>query len=144
MPTSTAFDSTTLDIVSGNVVLATDTLYVMLVNGYTPLPKVHSKRSDVSGEVVGTGYTSGGQALSGVTPTENTTSDLTLLTATNPAWAASTITATGAVVYKHRGGAASADNLVCYVDFGGTVSSTAATFTITSFASSGFLAVSKV
>jgi len=141
---STAYDSTTSDVVAGNIALTSDTLYVMLVNGYTPLPKTHTRRSDVSGEVVGTGYTSGGQALSGVTATLNTTSDLTLLTATNPAWAASTITATGAVVYKHRGGVASADNLVCFIDFGGTVSSTSATFTITSFASTGFLSVNKV
>ena len=138
---STSYDSLTHDVAAGNVVLSTDTLYVMLVSGYTPVKATHAHRSDVTGEVTGTGYAAGGQALSGVAATLNTGSNLTLLTATNPAWASSTISATGAVVYKHRGGASSADELVSYVDFGGTVTSTAAAFTITSFATNGFLSI---
>jgi hypothetical protein len=144
MPSSTSFDSTTFDIATGALVLSIDTLYVMLVSGYTPNAKTHQKRSDVTGEITGTGYTAGGQALSGVTATKDTTNDDTLLTSTNPAWATSTLSATGAVVYKHRGGASSADELVSYVDFGGTVTSTAAAFTITSFATNGFHKISKV
>lgn len=142
---STSYDSLTDDVVLGNVILATDSLYVMLVSGYTPNARTHAKRSDVTNEITGTGYTTGGQALASVTATlDNTTNDRTTLTATNPAWPTSTLSATGAVVYKHRGGAASADNLVSYIDFGGTVTSTSATFTITSFASTGFLNVNKV
>lgn len=141
---STSFDSTTFDVGSGNIVLSTDTFFVLLTSGYTPNAKTHLKRSDVTGEISGTGYTAGGVALSGVTATKDTTNDLTLLTATNPAWPTSTLSATGAVVYKHRGGLASADELVSYIDFGGTVTSTAATFTITSFATAGFLKLSKV
>jgi hypothetical protein len=45
-------------------------------------------------------------------------------------WASSTITARAAVIYKSRGGASSADELVCYVDFGADVSSSAATFSL--------------
>lgn len=144
MPSSTSFDSTTNDLATGTIVLTTDPLWVLLVSGYTPNAKTHAKRSDVTGEVTGTGYTAGGQALASVAATVDTTNDKTLLTATNPAWSSSTISATGAVVYKHRGGASSADNLVSYVDFGGTVTSTAAAFTITSFATTGFLAINKV
>ena len=144
MPSAT-YDSLTSDFAAGNVVPATDTLYVMLVSGYTPNSRTHARRSDVTGEVTGTGYTAGGQALAGVTATlDNTTNDRTTLTATNPTWATATISATGAVVYKRRGGAASADNLVSYIDFGGTVSATAAAFTITSFATNGFLYINKV
>jgi hypothetical protein len=144
MPASTSYDSTTLDVASGNINLASDSLYVMLVSGYVPNPKTHAKRSDVTGEISGTGYTAGGQAVAGVVATEDTTNDKTLLTATNPVWSASTLSATGCVVYKHRGGAASADNLVSYVDFGGTITSTAAPFTVTSFATLGFLSVNRV
>jgi hypothetical protein len=34
------------------------------------------------------------------------------------------------VIYKSRGGASSADELVCYVDFGADVSSSSATFSL--------------
>lgn len=142
MPASTTFDSLTSDVATGAVILSTDTLYVMLVNGYTPNTRTHAKRSDVTGEVTSTGYTAGGAALAGVTATlDNTTNDRTTMTATNPSWSGVTLTATGAVVYKHRGGAATADNLVSYVDFGGSVTATGATFTITSFSTNGFLYV---
>jgi hypothetical protein len=46
-------------------------------------------------------------------------------------WATSTITARKAVIYKSRGGASSADELVCVIDFGSDVVSTAGTFTLT-------------
>ena len=142
MPSSTSYDSLTHDLAAGNVNLATDTLYVMLVTGYTPNKGTHKHRSDVTAsEVVGTGYTAGGQALAGIAATEDDTNHWTLLTATNPAWTTATISATGAVVYKHRGGASSADELIGYVDFGGTVTSTAATFTETTFATTGFLKI---
>lgn len=143
MPASTSFDSTTYDVATGAIVLASDTLYVLLVNGYIPNAVTHQKRSDVTGEVTGTGYTAGGQALAGVAATKDTTNHWTLMTATNPAWAGATIAATGAVVYKHRGGLATADELISYVDFGGTVTSTANPFTVTSFATAGFHKITR-
>ena len=39
-------------------------------------------------------------------------------------------TARYAVIYRARGGASSADELLCYVDFGADVSSTGGAFTI--------------
>jgi hypothetical protein len=141
---STTYDSLTHDIITDVVEMSTDTFYVMLVNGYAPNFRTHARRSDVTGEVTGTGYTAGGQALAGLAFTLDTTNDKTVVTCTNPTWPTSTIAATGAVVYKHHGGVATADELVSYVDFGGTVSSTAAAFTITSFATNGFLSVNKV
>ena len=45
-------------------------------------------------------------------------------------WPTSTITAAGAVIYKSRGGASSADELIFYNDFGGNVSSSNATFSV--------------
>jgi len=53
-------------------------------------------------------------------------------------WPASTITARGAVLYKNRGGAASADELICFVDFGVDKTSSSGDFTIT-WSSEGIL-----
>ena len=50
--------------------------------------------------------------------------------AADASWANATITARGAVLYKKLGGAASADPLICYIDFGADKTSTAGTFTI--------------
>lgn len=140
---STVYDSFTRDLASQAVNLGGGLLYVMLVNGYTPAVKTDAKRSDVTGEVTGTGYTAAGQALAGVAGALDTTNDKTVYTATNPSWANATITATGAVVYQKNGGLATADPLIAYIDFGGTVSSTNGPFTITSFATSGFLSLNK-
>jgi hypothetical protein len=139
---SGVYDSATRDIPAGTIALGTDTLYVMLVtSSYTPNYKTHAKRSDVTNEVTGTGYTAGGKVLSGVTATLSTVDDQTVYTCTDPVWTTATITARGAVVYKHRGGASSADELVSYIDFGSDVTATGVDFTITSFGTSGFLSL---
>lgn len=144
MPASTTFDSLTHDIITDAVQMSIDTFHVLLVNGYTPNAKTHARRSDVTGEVTGTGYTAGGQALAGLVFTLDTTTDKTVVTCTNPSWPGATIAATGAVVCKWRGGVATADELVSYVDFNGTVTSTNAAFTATTFATNGFLTANKV
>lgn len=140
---STAYDSATRDIANQALTLNGGNLKILLVNGYAPNAKTHAKRSDVTGEVTGTGYSAGGVALSSVVGTLDTTNDKTVYTATNPSWASSTITATGAVVYQSNGGAATGDPLVCYLDFGGTVTSTNGTFSVTSLATTGFLSINK-
>lgn len=57
-----------------------DTIRVMLVtNAYTPDKYNHQFRSHVTGEAIGTGYTSGGVALTGKTATmDNLTATFTL------------------------------------------------------------------
>jgi len=126
---SLIFNSWMDDVSNGNV-KATDTFYGMLVDStYTPNKDTHTKRSDVTGEIAGTGYTAGG-AVTACTPSLDTSVDQELWTFADIAWAAATITnARAVVVYKHRGGAASADELVFYGDFGANQSSVAATFT---------------
>ena len=204
MSLPTAFNSFISDLMAGNVVPTTDTLYVLLVSGLAPNQASQSKRSDVTtSEITGTGYTAGGQALTSVTATttvanswgtswvvttaytvgaivrpsagngflyqaatagtsgsstptwptvkgETVTdggvvwtcmgSAVTVVTASNPVWASASISVTGAVIYKHRGGASTADNLYSYVDFGGAVVSTGAAFTVT-LGPGGFLAL---
>lgn len=129
--TSLAYDSFIFDAVTGAIDTNTDTFYAMLVtSAYTPNKKTHTKRSDVTNEVVGAGYTAGG-AASVATVTNVTASDQVTVAFAAVAWAASTITARAAVIYKRRGGASSADELVGYVDFGADITSTADTFTAT-------------
>ena len=129
--TSLAYDSFIFDAVTGAIDTNTDTFYAMLVtSAYTPNKKTHTKRSDVTNEVVGAGYTAGGVVLV-VIVTNVTASDQVTVAFAAVAWAASTITARAAVIYKRRGGASSADELVGYVDFGADITSTADTFTAT-------------
>lgn len=118
------------DIARGNVDFDTDTFKAMLVTAtYTP-SQSHSKRSDITNEVSGTGYTAGGQTI---TCTVSRASGVTSNTFANVVWAAPTngFTARYAVIYKSRGGAASADELVAIVDFGAGVAANGTTFTFT-------------
>lgn len=124
------YNSYVEDNIEGRVVWGTDTFYAMLVTAtYSPNKDTHTKRSDVTNEVVGTGYTSGGAATT-PTVTLDTANDRCDITFSDVTWASSTITAAAAVVYKRRGGASSADELVAYCDFGGNVSTTGGTFTL--------------
>ena len=127
---SLIYNSAIDDMAKGAIDFDTDTFKVMLVTStYTANKDTHTKRSDVTNEVSGTGYTAGG-VTSACTVTKDTANDKVTLSLAAVSWATSTITARGAVYYKSRGGASSADELVAYVDFGGDVSSTAATFSL--------------
>lgn len=118
------------DLARGAVDLDTDTFWVMLTtSGYSENKDTHLKRSDVTNEVTGTGYTAGGQSVT-VTVTKDTVNDRLDVSLGSASWPSSTITARKAVYYKRRGGAATADELVMVNDFGSDVSSTAATFTL--------------
>jgi hypothetical protein len=128
---SLLFDSMLYDLAKGSIDFDTDTFKVMLVtNAYSPNKGTHAKRSDVTNEVSGTGYTAGGAATT-VTVTNDTTNHRTDIAFSNPSWANSTITARAAVIYKSRGGASSADELVGYCDFGADVASNNGTFQVT-------------
>jgi len=133
---SLIYTSAIEDMARGAVDFDTDTFFVMLTtSSYTENKDTHTKRSDITNEVTGTGYTAGGQA---VVPTiaKDTATDRVTITFPTVTWPSSTITARKAVYYKRRGGAASADELICVNDeFGGTgvsadVTTSAATFTL--------------
>lgn len=127
---SLIYNSCIDDMARGAIDFDTDTFKVMLVTStYTPNKDTHDKRDDVTNEVSGTGYTAGGVA-SVCTVTKDTANDKVTLSFAAVSWATATITARGAVYYKSRGGASSADELVAYVDFAGDVSSTGATFSL--------------
>lgn len=112
------YNSFAEDLCKGNVDPDTDTFYLMLVtSSYVPDKDAHTKRSDVTNEVSGAGYDADGKAIT-CTVAKNLGADTVTLTFGTVSWAASTITARGGVIYKRRGGASSADELVAYVDFG--------------------------
>jgi len=77
-----------------------------------------------SNEVVGTGYTAGGNTLTNVTPTSSGTTALTDFADTT--WSTATITARGAMIYN----SSKANKAVCILDFGSDKTSTAGNFTI--------------
>ncbi len=89
-------------------------------------------RNDITNEVTGTGYTSGGVAATVTVGSVDTTNDRTPVTITDltNAWTSSTITAVGGWLYKAVG-TAGTDELVSFVDFGGTVTSTAGNYSVT-------------
>lgn len=128
---SLIYNSCFEDMAKGAIDFDTDTFKLMLVSSaYSPDKDAHTRRSDVTGEAAGTGYSAGGATLT-ATVTKDTTNDRVDIGFSNPSWPSSSITARGAVIYKARGGAASADELVAYLDFGADATSTAGTFTVT-------------
>ena len=135
------FNSFKRDIANGSINLATDAVKIMLVgSAYTPNIDTHAKRSDVTNEVSGAGYTAGGIALVNKTVTMNTTSDKGVFDADDLTISNATITARGAVLYKARGGASSADELIAYLDFGADITSTAGNFNI-AFDANGIITI---
>lgn len=81
-------------------------------------------------EIAGTGYTAGGVALASPTRTYVGGTNTLSLDAADTAWTTASFTARNAHVYKDRGGATSADELISYVDFGGDETVASGTFTI--------------
>ena len=81
-------------------------------------------------EVSGTGYSAGGATLT--TPTRGYTAGTNVLKldGDDSQWTSSSFTARNAHVYKDRGGATSADELISYVDFGADETVASGTFTI--------------
>ena len=129
---SLIYDSCLRDLQIGSIDADADTFKAMLVTStYSPNKGTHAKRSDVTNEVTGTAYTAGG-VTTACTAALNTTAHTMVLTFAAVSWAASTITARGMVIYKSRGGASSADELVGYLDFGTDVVSSGGTFSVTS------------
>ena len=79
-------------------------------------------------EVSGTGYSSGGAALTNVTPTTSSTTALTDFA--DLTWSGSSITARGAMIYNSSTTGGSANRAVEVLDFGADKTSTSGDFTI--------------
>ncbi len=129
---SLIFNSALRDEAIGSIDFDTDTFKVMLTtSAYTENKDRHAKRSDVTNEITGTGYTAGGNTVTVTVGAVDTANDRVDITLGGTTWPASTLTARKAVYYKSRGGAASADELIAVVDFGSDVVTTSGTLTLT-------------
>jgi hypothetical protein len=137
-----------LGIRNGTIDLDSNTFRMVLVtSSHTPNQSTHSTWADASAnEASGTGYTSSGKLLTAT----NTRSGLVVtFDVDDQAWTSSTITAKYALIVKDadaNGTLASTDALLCYCDLetgGGSLSSTAASFTITINASGVFAATAS-
>lgn len=118
-------------LATGAVDLDTDTFKLMLTTStYSPNRDTHNFRDDVTNEVSGTGYSAGGVTLASVAVTYDTASDEVRIDWADAAWTTATFTTRYGVIYKSRGGASSADELVALLDFGGDQTVTGANFTI--------------
>lgn len=116
---------------NGSIDLDTDTIKVMLVtSAYTPDQDAHTKRSDITDETSGTGYSAGGSSLANKAVTVDNTDNEGVFDADDLSWTTSSFTARGAVLYKSRGGASSADELIAYLDFTTDKTVSSGTFTI--------------
>lgn len=117
------------DLAKANIDLDTAVIKVMLVTStYTENKDTHTKRSDITNEVTGTGYTAGGATVT-ATVTKDTANDRLDIGLGGASWAASTITARKAVYYVDTGNAAT-DQLIAVNDFGSDVVTSAGTFTL--------------
>lgn len=132
----TAGESTFFDYLS-------DTIRVMLCTStYIPNKDTHEFKSDITNEVVGAGYTARGVALGSKTNAYDAANDRVLLDAADALWAAATLTARYAIIYKDSG-VDSTSPLIAYVDFEVDKSVAGVDFSIV-WSASGILALNAL
>lgn len=126
--TSLVYNGAVTSFANKEIDWGTDTIKCMLVtSGYTVSQTTHRYVSDVSNEIVGTGYIAGGKALTN--KTEAFVGQVKRFDADDVVWTNSTITARGAVVYVDTGNS-STSALICFVDFGRDVDTVEGDFTV--------------
>lgn len=121
--TCTSFKLALLD---GAMDFSADTSQTFKIALYTSSATLNAETTayTTTNEVVGTGYTAGGVAISPTTATSGTTAYVDFTDAT---WANSTLTARGALIYSAGG----TNPAVAVLDFGADKSSASSTFTVT-------------
>lgn len=126
------------NLLAGNEDFATGSPYTYKIALYTANanigPSTTAYTSD--GEVVGTGYTATGQALTVLPATSNET--VAYISFNNVTWSPASFTARGALIYNSTTGAA-----VCVLDFGSDKTATS-TFTVTFPAATSTAAVIRL
>jgi hypothetical protein len=111
------------ELLGGVQDLDTDTLYIALFTSSATINAATTTYSTTN-EVVGTGYTAGGNALTGaVISADGTTA---IVDFDNTTWVSSTITARGAMIYNST----KANRVIAILDFGTDKTSTDGDFTI--------------
>jgi hypothetical protein len=108
-----------------------DTIVCQLhTSTYVPNQDTDEFQSDLTNEVSGTGYTTGGVTLGSKTATYTGGTNTIALDAADATWASSTITARVAVVIDTQSGSSSTNPLILYQLSSVDVSTTSGTFTV--------------
>lgn len=111
------------EVLGGVHDLDTDVLKIALYTSAATLGATTTAYT-ATGEVVGTGYTAGGNTLSGATISLSGTT--AIVDFTDSAWPLATITARGALIYNST----KANRAIAVLDFGADKTSTAGDFTV--------------
>lgn len=101
------------DIVQGEQNLATDTLYMALYTAYATLNPSTTVYSTTN-EVTGTGYTAGGNVITGVTINTDVATNTVYVNFDNVSWPNANFTARGALIYNSTQG----NKSIAVLDFG--------------------------
>jgi hypothetical protein len=126
---SCIFNSFPADVFAGNCNMTHTYKGLLTTSAYSENRATHTKRSDITNEVTGTGYTAGGIVIVPTFSVSNA-NNIGTLTIPSVSWTSITTTARKLIVYRSRGGAASADELVCCVDNGEDLIVTSGTLSI--------------
>lgn len=120
-------------------VILVDATFAALSDAAKRLLEFYGEVDSPDGEVGASGtYSAGGSTLASKTSAQSA-GTYTFDAADPTAWTGATIAAAGAVIYKDTGTPATSP-LIAYLDFGGTITSTAGTFTL-AFSASGIFTV---
>lgn len=111
---SIIYDSFLADLASGAANTSHSYKAMLVSSSYSEDRGAHSKRSSITNEISGTGYTAGGASVT-LSASLNTTTHKLTLTIASVSWTSSTITARKLIVYKTTGTAAN-DCLVACID----------------------------
>jgi len=115
--------SAKVGFLTGTYVPLTDTMKIALYTNSATLDATTTIYT-TSGEVVGTGYTAGGNTLTGNAISSGGTT--AWLTFSDSNWTTATITARGALIYD----SSKSNAAIAVLDFGADKTSTAGTFTV--------------
>lgn len=115
-------------LLDGGFDFGTGTSQVFKIALYTSVATLDAATTayTTSNEVVGVGYSAGGNTLT-VSQVPTSTGTTAFLSFANTTWSAATITARGALIYLANG---TTNPAVAVLDFGGDKTSTAGDFTI--------------
>lgn len=112
---SIIYTSLPADVFNGNVNTTHNFKAILSTSAHT-VNRLHTKRSQITNELpTGSGYTQGGAAIS-VSVSTNTSAHKTIIAVGSISWPNSSLTARYLHVFRSRGGAASADELVCTIE----------------------------
>lgn len=112
----------------------------LCTSSYTPDQNDHQYFSDVTNEITGTGYTAGGETVTGKALTYDGPNLLLNVVCSTVTWSTVTIAAARYAVFYVDTGTAATSPLVSYMDFGVDRSAAATSFDVT-VPGSGLLAL---